>query len=61
MIYSLFGYLQATQLLKEKNENNSFDIDRIMAKVLKQAEGQLLKSEALIADDGEPNVERIKR
>ncbi|XP_042025987.1 sodium/calcium exchanger NCL-like [Salvia splendens] len=51
---------KATQLLKEKNENNSSDIDRIMAKVLKQAEGQLLKSEALIADNGEPNVERIK-
>ncbi|XP_057764344.1 sodium/calcium exchanger NCL-like [Salvia miltiorrhiza] len=51
---------KASQLLKERKENNSSDIDRIMAKILKQAEGQLMKSEKLITDNGEPNVERIK-
>ncbi|KAL1537815.1 sodium/calcium exchanger NCL-like [Salvia divinorum] len=51
---------KASELLKEKNENNSSDIDKIMAKVLKQAEGQLMKSEALITENGEPNIERIK-
>lgn len=54
-------FLQAFQLLQEKNESNSPDIDRIMSKILKQAEGQLMLSEALITHEGEPNVERIQR
>ncbi|KAH6777718.1 hypothetical protein C2S52_006683 [Perilla frutescens var. hirtella] len=51
---------KALQLLKEKKENNSPTIDRIMSKILKQAEGQLMRTEALITNDGEPNIERIR-
>lgn len=54
-------YLQAVQLLKDENKNNSSDIDKIMSKFLKQCEGQVLKSEALITDSGEPNIERIRQ
>ncbi|KAH6769235.1 sodium/calcium exchanger family protein / calcium-binding EF hand family protein [Perilla frutescens var. frutescens] len=32
-----------------------------MSKILKQAEGQLMRTEALITNNGEPNIERIRR
>ncbi|KAH6790323.1 hypothetical protein C2S51_005329 [Perilla frutescens var. frutescens] len=52
---------KAFQLLKENKENmNSPNIDQIMSKILKQAEGQLMRSEALITHNGEPNIERIQ-
>lgn len=50
---------EAFKLLQEKKQNNSPDIDRIMSKILKQAEG-LMMSEAFITADGEPNTELIQ-
>ncbi|KAI3456189.1 hypothetical protein Pfo_012852 [Paulownia fortunei] len=48
------------QLFKEKKEDDPQQIDRIMSKILKHAETQLLKSESLITHDGKPNIERIQ-
>lgn len=50
---------QLLNLFKEKKENKSEKMDKIMAKILKHSEGHLLKSESLITENGEPNMERI--
>ncbi|KAK6124222.1 hypothetical protein DH2020_042058 [Rehmannia glutinosa] len=47
-------------IFKEKKEDDPQQMDRIMSKILKHAETQLLRSESLITDDGKPNVERIQ-
>lgn len=51
--------LQLLNIFKEKKENKSEKMDKIMAKILKHSEGHLLKSELLITENGEPNLERI--
>ncbi|XP_057764345.1 sodium/calcium exchanger NCL1-like [Salvia miltiorrhiza] len=51
---------QVLNLFKEKKENRGQMMDRIMAKILKHAEGRLLKSESLITENGKPNIDRIK-
>ncbi|GFQ05346.1 hypothetical protein PHJA_002678700 [Phtheirospermum japonicum] len=48
------------QLFKEKKHDDPQEMDKIMSKILKHAETQLLKSESLITDDGKPNIERIQ-
>ncbi|KAG8369841.1 hypothetical protein BUALT_Bualt14G0055600 [Buddleja alternifolia] len=49
------------QLFKKKKEDNDpREMDRIMSKILKHSETQLLKAESLITDDGKPNIERIR-
>ncbi|XP_073146437.1 sodium/calcium exchanger NCL-like [Henckelia pumila] len=48
------------QVFKEKKEDDPKEIDRIMSKILKHAQTQLLRSESLIAEDGRPNVDRIQ-
>ncbi|XP_073146572.1 sodium/calcium exchanger NCL-like [Henckelia pumila] len=48
------------QLFKERKEDDPREIDRIMSKILKHAQTQMLKSESLITEDGRPNIERIR-
>ncbi|KZV57548.1 hypothetical protein F511_03008 [Dorcoceras hygrometricum] len=43
-----------------KKEDDPKEIDRIMSKILKHAQTQLLRSESLITEDGKPNIERIQ-
>lgn len=47
-------------MFKEKKEGNPQEIDKIMSKILKHTETEILKSESLITPGGEPNIERIK-
>ncbi|XP_047955245.1 sodium/calcium exchanger NCL-like [Salvia hispanica] len=51
---------QVLNLFREKRENRGQTMDRIMSKILKHAEGQLLRSESLITENGKPNINRIK-
>ncbi|KAL9146273.1 hypothetical protein ABFS82_13G099800 [Erythranthe guttata] len=53
-------YHEVLQLFKEKKENDPREMDKIMSKILKHAETQLLKSESLITPDGKPDIERIQ-
>ncbi|KAL6546537.1 hypothetical protein OROMI_022258 [Orobanche minor] len=48
------------QLFKETKHDDPQQMDRIMSKILKHAETQLLKSKSLITDEGKPNIERIQ-
>ncbi|KAH6829133.1 hypothetical protein C2S53_014827 [Perilla frutescens var. hirtella] len=50
---------QLLNLFKDKKANKGEMMDKVMAKVLKHSQGQLLKSELLITENGEPNMERI--
>ncbi|PIN23300.1 Calmodulin and related proteins (EF-Hand superfamily) [Handroanthus impetiginosus] len=47
------------QIFKEKKKYHPKDIDKIMSKILKHAEKELLKSKLLFSD-GEPDTEKIK-
>ncbi|KAL3643493.1 hypothetical protein CASFOL_014308 [Castilleja foliolosa] len=47
-------------LFKEKKHDDPQEMDKIMSKILKHAETQLLKNESLITDDGKPNIEGIQ-
>lgn len=53
--------LQLSKVFKEKKEDDPQEIARIMSKILKHAETNLLKSELLITEDGKPNIERIQK
>ncbi|CAI9783717.1 unnamed protein product [Fraxinus pennsylvanica] len=44
---------------KDGQQFSPIEIDKIMSKILKHAESQLLKGESLIMEDGKPNIERI--
>ncbi|XP_012848461.1 PREDICTED: uncharacterized protein LOC105968379 [Erythranthe guttata] len=59
-ILVFFHFCQVLQLFKEKKENDPREMDKIMSKILKHAETQLLKSESLITPDGKPDIERIQ-
>ncbi|XP_051124985.1 sodium/calcium exchanger NCL1-like [Andrographis paniculata] len=53
-------FQELLEIFKENKENDPKEIDRIMSKILKHAQTQLLKSESLIGEDGKPNVGRIQ-
>ncbi|KAL8468164.1 hypothetical protein ACS0TY_031417 [Phlomoides rotata] len=52
---------ELSKVFKEKKQDDPQEIARIMSKILKHAETNLLKSELLITEDGKPNIERIQK
>lgn len=53
--------MRTFQLISQKNENNPEEIDRVMSKILMHAETRLLQAESLMTEDGNPNIDGIKK